>query len=482
MPNLKSSAQHLITKEKDQMLANLGLRPKSAWNSSEGIRAFMNRLENGEQSIMLPVVGDSTGDDTEEFPFQLGVELSKVFKNTAFVYESFQDGTQQYGLPTLISPGAAGQRYISYVGGGQKARYLPTTVVGFPANDLEGRYDVALDNWTPGVTTSFGGLWASGTNKAWRFRINAASGGVCTLVLEYTADGSTIKSATSSVGLPTNFLAGGRYRLGFQLDVDNSASGGTTKFFTQADNGAWTQLGADVVVAGAIAALNQPAGNYELGGTQSQTSVITGRIYGVELRDGIGGPVMNPMPLEAWSTEDIATPLGGSPTVYIKNGSVGGKDFAYFSNATRFAKVCPRGNHPVILVNLGHNQNQHYTDLITEVNALQAQIDARLPCAQAVALNQNPRVAPGASAEPYVNRTDTIIRRFVKKRGSFINTQLPFITSGKPLSETIDGTWIHPTAIGKVLVNQAVVDAFLAHRPLQTPNPNYLPFDLMRNG
>lgn len=462
---LSSNLQRLTPGQKAQMLSNIGLTPKAAWNSSEGIRLFMNALENGEQSLVLQVIGDSTGDDTDEFPYQLGLALSGVSPKTAFVYDKFDDSGQQYGLPTLISGGALGERYISYTGGGQKARNLAASLVGYPANDLEGRFDMALSSWTPAVTTSIGGLWSSGTNKAWRFRINGISGGVSTLVLEYTADGSTIKSATSTVGLPTSFLADGRNRIGFQLDVDNGASGSTVSFWTQVGTGAWTKLGADVVNAGALAGLNQPNVPYEIGGTQSATSVISGKIYGVELRDGIGGAVMNPMPLEAWANEDIASPIGGSPTVYIKNGSVSGKDLAYFHESTRFPKICPKGNHPVVLVNLGHNQGQLHGDLITEVDTLQTRIDARLPCAQVVALNQNPRVSPGTSSEAYANRSDTITRRFVKKGGAFINSRLPFITSGRPLSETIDNTWIHPTLIGKTLESQTVIQAFLAHRP-----------------
>lgn len=458
MPNLTANLQRLTRNERAQMRANLGLAPRSAWNASEGIRSFMNELENAEQSIVLQVIGDSTGDDTEEFAYQLGVQLGAAFKNWAFVYEKFDDSAQQYGLPTVISPGAVGERYIDYSGGGQKSRYLATSVVGYPVGDLEGRYDLALDSWTPGATTSLGGLWGSGTNKSWRFRINNAS----TLTLEYTADGTVIKTATSSVGLPA-FLAGQRYRVGYQLDIDNGASGSTVSFWYQMDTGAWTKLGSDVTNAGALVSLNQPAGNYELGGTQSATSVISGKIYGVEIRDGIGGPVLNPMPLEGWANEEIATPLGGSPTVYIKNGSVSGKDLAYFYNATRFPKVCPKGNHPVVLINLGHNQNQLGPDLITEVDALQAKIDARLPCAQAVALTQNPRISPGTAAEAYANRVNTIHRRFIKKGGSFINTRLPFFTSNKPLSDTVDGTWIHPTAAGKILVNKIVFDTFMAH-------------------
>lgn len=438
-------------------MSRLLIKPLYAPNS-EGIRAFMSSMHRAEQSLVLQAIGDSTGDETDEWAYQLGVWLAGQFPNWAVVYHLFNDSGQDYAAPVVISAGALGERYISYAGGGQKARYLDPALLGEVTGDLDVRCDLALDDWTPAATTSLMGRWGSGTNKSWRFRVTTTGA----LSLEYTADGSTIVTATSSA--TPGFTDGQRYRVKATLDIDNGASAKDVKFWTQAIGASnWTQLGSTQTSAGAIAALNGPASsNYELGGTQSATSVISGKIYGASIRQGIDGPRLSPVLLEGWANEDVVSPIAGSPTLHIYNGSVSGKDFAYFNDATRFPKVAVPGNHPVVLLNLCHNQNQLGSVLTGLVDTLQGLVDARLPCAQIVALTQNPRTAPVA-VEEFAHRADTIARRVVKKGGAFIDTRLEFVTDGRAMTALINSDGIHPNSDGRAVEAAAVQRAFRAH-------------------
>jgi hypothetical protein len=425
----------------------------------EGIRAFMSTMHRGDQSLVLQVVGDSTGDEADEWPYLLGSYLAAQFPGWAVVYHLWSDGAQDYTAPVVISSGAAGERTIDYAGGSQKARYLDPTLLGEVTGDLDVRCDVLLDDWTPAATTSLMGRWGSSTSKSWRFRVTTSGA----LSLEYTADGSSIVTATSSAA--TGFTDGQRYRVRATLDIDNGASGKDVKFWTQAIGAtSWTQLGSTQTSAGTIAALNAPAGiSYELGGTQSATSVISGRIYGAAIRQGIDGARISPVLLEGWANEDVVSPIAGSPTLHIYNGSAAGKDFAYFNDSTRFPKVAVPGNHPVLLLNLGHNQNQLGAAMTGLVDTFKGLVDARLPCTQIVALTQNPRLSPTVASEQYAHRSDTIARRVAKTGGGVIDTRLEFWTDGRAMSTLVNVDGIHPSSTGRAVEGAAVQRAFRAH-------------------
>lgn len=425
---------------------------------SEGARSLCTSMLTGEQSQVLTIVGDSTSDEADEWPYVIGQRFAKTVSRIAVSYHLWSDSAQDHLPPVMISTGRKGERHIVFAGGGQKARYLAPALIGEITNDLDVRVDVALDDWTPAADVSLGGRWGSGTNKSWRIRVLTTGA----LSIEFTADGSAITTATSSATLGSvGVVDGQRVRLKFELDVDNGASGKSVKFYYQfIGSTTWTQLGVTQTSATAIAALNQPASsNYEIGGTQSATSVISGKLYGFSIRNGIAGPRLSPVTLEGWANEEIASPLGGSPTLHIYNGSASGQGFTYFNNSTRFPKMVPGGNYPLLFISTGHNQNELGSDLITACDAFQALVDARAPCAQIAALVQNPRISP-AAVEQKANQAETIARRFVKKGGVFVDTRLPMIRDRRGLSSLIEPAGVHPIAAGKKVQADAVWQMF----------------------
>lgn len=423
----------------------------------EGLRAFMSAMHRAEQSLLLQVLGDSTGDESDEWPYLLGSDLAARFPNWAVVYHLWNDSAHDYAAPVVISAGAAGERYINYTTG-SLTRTMDPTLFGEVTGDLDVRIDLALDDWTPGADVSLSGRWGSSTAKSWRLR-QKTSGAPS---LEYTADGSTIVTATASAAVP--FSDGQRGRLRVTLDIDNGASGKDVKFWTQAIGATtWTQLGSTQTSAGTIGALNAPGGvSYELGGTGSATSVMAGKVYGYGIRQGIDGPRITPALLEGWATQDILSPTAGSPTLHIFNGSAGGRDLTYFSDSTRFPKLTPPGNHPVLILNTAHNETTLASALVAKVDAFQTLVDARLPCTQIVALTQNVRMSP-ATVEQHAHRADTIARRVVKNGGGFIDTRMEFLTDGRPMTDLINVDGIHPNSAGRAVEGAAVVRAFKAH-------------------
>lgn len=434
--------------------------------ASEGIRNFMTSAYRSEQSQVLQIFGDSTGDENDEWPYLFGQYYAVQFPNWAVVYHLWNDSTQDYASPLVISNGTDGERYIYYGGGSQTSRYLDPSLIGQVTGDLDVRVDLALDDWTPTSTTSVAGQWGGGTAKSWRFRVTSTG----TLSLEYTPDGSAVTTATSSA-IPS-FTDGQRYRIRAVLDVDNGSSGRSVLFYTQAIGATtWTQLGTTQTTATAIT-LNWPSSQvYELGGTGSATSVISGKIYGFSIRQGIDGPRMTPALLEGWANADIASPIGGSPTLHIYNGSASGQGFAYFNNATRFPKMAVLGNHPALILSTGHNESALGSALVTLVDAFKTLVDARLPETQIIALTQNPRTLPTAS-EQFAQKSDVISRRIMKTGGAIIDTRMDFLpASATTLATEINpADGIHPIGPGRAIEGAAVWRAFASYvKPLRAP-------------
>ncbi len=184
------------------------------------------------------------------------------------------------------------------------------------------RFDLLLGDWTPGAFYVFYGKDGLGANRAIIFGTTAASDGK--LLLQYTTDGTNIKSATSSAG--TGFTDGTRGRVRATL---NTATGDVT-FYTSLDFVTWTQLGTvQSTVAGAI--FNSTAAP-TIGDNTPTGNSFPGRIYRAQIYNGIAGTLavdFNPNTFasgttwtsattgEVWTINGNAKVFGGSGTSSI---------------------------------------------------------------------------------------------------------------------------------------------------------------------
>ena len=139
-------------------------------------------------------------------------------------------------------------------------------------------FDGAAEDWTPGGVQDLIGKWSGGLSILLRLTTTG------TLRLLWTPDGATVnfKDSTVAVGATD----GGRRAVAATIDVDNGAAGHDIRFFT-ADTkaGPWTQLGATVTTAGTTSVFSG-AGAVRVG--DSSGSMFAGKVYGAEVRSGIG--------------------------------------------------------------------------------------------------------------------------------------------------------------------------------------------------
>jgi hypothetical protein len=160
------------------------------------------------------------------------------------------------------------------------------------ALDITGDIDICGHvrpfDWASGsgqFTTGKGIGQGAGTS-AYGLAINAGG----TLRMHWSEDGTAVLFADSTV--TTGFDGGDDHWVRATLDVDNGASGRTIKFYTSDDGVDWTQLGADVVQAGTTSIHNSASALIVGARNDNGTIPLQGRIYVVQVRDGIDGTLV----------------------------------------------------------------------------------------------------------------------------------------------------------------------------------------------
>jgi hypothetical protein len=153
--------------------------------------------------------------------------------------------------------------------------------------DIDIRFKIAMNDWTPGATRFFAGQ-ASGTNNlAWNFGIS----GTGLLILYWYPLGTSASLSTINANAATGITDGTQSWVRVAFDVNNGAGGRTAQFYKSTDGLNWTQIGTNVTV-GATTNLFDSTANLNLGYVPATGSGFDGKFYAAEIRDGINGSVV----------------------------------------------------------------------------------------------------------------------------------------------------------------------------------------------
>lgn len=172
---------------------------------------------------------------------------------------------------------------------GKEASAWTANHATFAVTDLDVRAEITPVSWT-GVRS--GGAWEvcgryNSGDASWALLVNDDG----TLALWWTSDGSTQRTATSTV--PTRFAPGERAAIRATLDVNNGASGRTITFYTSSSiSGTWTQLG-DPVVQATTTSIWAGFASLVVGDLPDIDTQYVGRlVHAVQVRNGIGGTIV----------------------------------------------------------------------------------------------------------------------------------------------------------------------------------------------
>lgn len=153
--------------------------------------------------------------------------------------------------------------------------------------DIDLRCKVALDDWTPTATNALISKYSSAGSYSWLFSVISTGA----LRLDYSADGTNILTATSTVSTSTIPISDGNpIWVRVTLDVNNGASGHSTNFYYSRDGVTWIQLGTTVTTAGTISLFNSSA-NLNIGTWGPGSALARGKFYRAQVLNGIGGTV-----------------------------------------------------------------------------------------------------------------------------------------------------------------------------------------------
>lgn len=166
--------------------------------------------------------------------------------------------------------------------------------------DIDIRVDCEPDHWFGGPGFHLASKYVTTLNqRSWAFYITHTG----YLQFVWSTDGTVGNRvfAAATEALPD----GGRLAVRVTLDVNNGAAGNTTTFYTSDTiSGSWTQLGDPVVKAGTTSIFSSTspleAGTIGDGGGRNTLTTpmivpFCGRVYGMELRSGIGGTLVADM-------------------------------------------------------------------------------------------------------------------------------------------------------------------------------------------
>ncbi|MBX9392286.1 hypothetical protein K4749_01395 [Streptomyces sp. TRM72054] len=163
--------------------------------------------------------------------------------------------------------------------------------------DIDVRFDATLLNWYIGDEALGGGVASQRTELIGKYTASGQQSWLFSTVtegylhFEWTENGSTTKSATSTVKLPLDTSA--RLAVRATLDVDNGAAGHNVTFYTSDSiSGTWTQLGDTVTGSGTTSIFSSSAPVRIGDATNILHEEGIGRVHAAQVRNGIGGTIV----------------------------------------------------------------------------------------------------------------------------------------------------------------------------------------------
>lgn len=418
--------------------------------------ALKSALTAAATSCAIQVLGDSTGNDSFEWPYKLGESIGAL--NPAWTVQTrvWDDATQQYAAPITIQTGTAAARYLDCATG-TTGRRLDPTVTTHVSGPLDVRVKVNVTDWTPASSVNFCGRTSTDPNRGWYVGILATSGNP---FFAFTPTGLAanlvVKSATASTG----FADGSTNWLRYVFIPDNGASGYDVKFYTSADGITWTQLGSTVTTAGATALYNNSAIGYECGGVAGGTSSGLD-LYEVQIRDGIDGPNIVPALPDLWPRYSSAgATIAGAPILTIVNGSHPGAAIAYLGDATRLPKMTPDYGQLVTILSDSHNETLYVGPAWTaKYDTWRAAVETNVPGSPIVILTQNPETSGFTWYQEHARRRVELLGYARQKHIDVIDTYQAFLDASWPGALMTDT--VHPNTAGQIVWRDAILRRFL---------------------
>ncbi len=216
--------------------------------------------------------------------------LAFTVKNGDGKYSPRNPNSPLYGLIGRNTPARAtlalGANWVDIAGDSGSSAYTPDVAALDITGDIDIRWHGSMESWDR--SASLISKWSTtGSQRSWILRAEASG----VLTFNWSVDGSALGQSQTDVPLPA---WAGEIALRVTLDVDNGASGSTTRFYySDSLSGTWTQLGSTVINTGTTSIFNSTT-ELRIGKTPTSSADWPAvKVHGWELRSGIGGSVVS---------------------------------------------------------------------------------------------------------------------------------------------------------------------------------------------
>ena len=409
--------------------------------------------------------GDGTTIPYERFPILLAKAIGAAYPDYHVMAKTWNPNTEDHGKWITLQAKSAGRRYATLTG--RSLRYIPPIPAEslFTTGNMDLRVLVRPNSWAPG----------SGGSRALVCRYLVDNAGTLVqditfrwllkqdghLALSMSTNGSSYNENDYDTGAPVTGVDGTALWLRATLELTPGAEGNITVKMWQspADDGIeWTQVGSTLSYGGARSALYQN-GNafFEVGGEgwQPAGSSINGRLYEMQIRDGLNGPCLTPCLPELWQRYvDDSTSYGGAPTLLLINNSRSGSTMAYHSTAVRLKKETPDYGQLVSFFNTGHNEGSiaGQVEWLNPYKAWTEAVQHRLPTSTVAAVGQNPHTAAWPNeltmGSLHIQRVAELSAAAARYGWGYLDLYRAFLTDSRGVAALILPDGLHPNEVG----------------------------------
>jgi hypothetical protein len=379
-----------------------------------GMNALKVMLGEGRRTAGIHIISDSTNAGGK-WSTPVAAAIGQMFPAYTVKRTEWNPPGAGWSQPVAIQTGTGGgERRWEFPAGAEWCPIGFPTDFPMPAGDLDLRARVRIDNGSA-TGNSFLSKWDSPGKLGFKFS-QMTSVYSRKLMLEYAATDGVPRNVQSSVGIGDHNISDGTiYWARATVDIDNGSGGKTFTFYTSLDGATWRMLGAPVT--------SNTSGVSPIGGTESNCYLggglgvvqMQGAVYAAEIRDGIGGPAVHPLNLDAWAFNQGTAVLKGPPELWVTNASYSGASTDSFL-AVPPRNFCRNYSPQIILISLSHNNvREHGPRFINEISSVISNVRASFgPIPRIILLTQNPQVAVPSAIDPNMLWNDSRIAHRVQ--------------------------------------------------------------------
>ena len=432
------------------------------------IKRIGTTLNDAVSPFTLLCIGDSTSNDATEWFYLAMNSLVDEIPDYSVEYRLWDSSTSSYDTKVNMQYGEDGDAYASF--DGNTGNYIATQ--DSSALSITGDIDIrAKVLFEPGENGTVVSKWyTTGSNSYFMYYGLAADGTSATIQFYWSADGSTTLNNASSV---FTIPADTEIWIRTTLDVDNGGGGYTTAYYYSTDGTNYTSISSVVTSAGTTSIYDSTT-EVEIGGRAYGTgTMFEGKVYEIEIRDGIAGEVVASANMDqafpstissfkdvegnTWVLNGDVEVGNGAVGVTILNGSIAGAKSSTFDATVLNAMIDTTVD--AVIINLGHNEdaNDTYVDqLETFIDSVE-NYTGNIPV---ILVTQNGQTSPRTATQIAAQAVRMDQVRLVAARNNYVLIDSGAVLDSDPTTYvSTDG--VHPTSAGYDVWADKVSDAII---------------------